>query len=150
MRQHRDFATRIVLVEMIGRSNLIAMVADTARNKLRIYDDSTLTAYAEERQNVAESTFKSDIHQVRIRQRKICVALSNKVFVLNFSNLEIEHVFETCDNDEGLLSINNEPSNLILAIPGKVAGYAVLCNFERNTETSIKAHKSSTNGWMQR
>lgn len=77
------------------------------------------------------------------------MALVNKVFVLNFSTLDVEHVFETADNEDGLLSINNEPSNLIMAIPGKIAGEAVLCNFEHRTETSIKAHKSSTNHGMQ-
>jgi WD40 repeat protein len=62
---------------------------------------------------------------------------------MNFANLDVEHVFETCDNDSGLMSINNDPSNFILAIPGKIVGYAILCNFERNTETSIKAHKTA-------
>jgi hypothetical protein len=99
--------------------------------------------YAEVEQNVAESTFKSDIKAILIRQKKVCVALVNKVFVLSFSTLEVEYVFETCENDDGLLSINNDPLNLIMAIPGKTAGEAILCNFGRNTETSIKAHKSS-------
>lgn len=100
---------------------------------------------SEAEENVAESTFKSDIKALSIRQKKVCVALINKVFVLSFSALEVEYVFETCDNDDGLLSINNDPLNLIMAIPGKVAGEAILCNFGRNTETSIKAHRSSTN-----
>jgi hypothetical protein len=30
-----------------------------------------------------------------IRQKRIIVALMNKVFVLNFSDLEVQHVFET-------------------------------------------------------
>ena len=68
-----------------------------------------------------------------IRQKKVCVALSNKVFVLNFSNLEVELVLETCDNDDGLMSINNDPLNLILAIPGKTLGYTILCNFAAKT-----------------
>lgn len=39
LRKEQDFAERIVLIEMIMRSNLIAMVREGSRNKLRIYDD---------------------------------------------------------------------------------------------------------------
>lgn len=42
LRQHRDFAAPITMIEMINRSNLLALVGFTegSRNKLRIYDDS--------------------------------------------------------------------------------------------------------------
>jgi hypothetical protein len=44
---------------------------------------------------VADLSFKSSIKSVCIRQNKIVVALSNKVFIVDLFTMQIEHVIET-------------------------------------------------------
>lgn len=80
---------------------------------------------------------------MKIRQKKILVALINKVFVLGFSTLENLHVFETAPNVDGLLSSNNDALNFILALPGQVNGSVILCFFESKKQLAIKAHQSA-------
>lgn len=80
---------------------------------------------------------------MKIRQKKILIALVNKVFVLDFSTLENLYVFETAQNVDGLLSSNNDPLNFVLALPGQTNGSVVLCFFEKKKQLAIKAHQSA-------
>ena len=69
--------------------------------------------------------------------------LINKVFVLDFSTLETIHVFETAPNQDGLISLNNDINNFVMALPGPNAGGVVLCFFEKKKQLAIKAHQSA-------
>lgn len=79
---------------MINRSNLLAMVGfrDTPfapPNKLIIYDDGKLYHNEDAQRIIADLAFKSSIKCIVIRQKKIVVALYNKVFVIGLFSMEV-------------------------------------------------------------
>lgn len=96
---------------------------------------------------IAELSFQSAIKQVRIRQSKIVVALKSKVFMVDLFNMEIEHIIDTFrfeeDETYNLISLSNNYSNFLLAVPGIANGHVLLVYLNRLTERNIKAHQSS-------
>ena len=82
-------------------------------------------------------SFQSNIMQVRIRQKKIIVALRNKVFVVDLFSMEIEHIIQTFSFEENerynIISLSNDPENTILAAPGPENGHVLLVYFNKLT-----------------
>ena len=67
--------------------------------------------------------------------------------------MEIEHIIATFKFEESerynIVSLSNDPKNLILAAPGLENGEVLLVYFNRLTERRVKAHQSSTEIPMQ-
>ena len=86
---------------------------------------------------MADLSFKSSIKSVCIRQNKIVVALYNKVFIVDLFTMQIEHAIETFKFEENekynMISLSNNPDNLILAAPGIENGHLLLVYFNRLT-----------------
>ena len=74
------------------------------------------------------------------------MALYNKVFIVDLFTMQIEHAIETFKYEEtekyNIVSLSNDPNNLILAAPGVDNGHVLLVYFNRLTERIIKAHQS--------
>lgn len=71
---------------------------------------------------------------VKIRLDKLVVALSTRIYILDFFSLQIIHVIPTLSFPEeepySLISISNDPNNLVLACPGLDLGQILLVHIE--------------------
>lgn len=85
---------------------------------------------------------------MKIRLKKMVVALTNKVYLIDFLTLEILHVIPTYKFPEeepyNLISMSNNPENLLLACPTNEVGYVLLVNVEEEKQRRIRAHQSSS------
>jgi len=143
LRFKRDFDGGIRIVEMLYRCNLLALVGGGKkpkfpRNKLIIWDD-----YRNE--VLAEIEYNSIINSVKLRHDKIVVAVDEKVFVYNFSDLNIIDQIPTVKNPKGLLAIAPEGETTVLACPHVKTGYVKIKIYSpTNSQTvvNIKCHES--------
>lgn len=71
---------------------------------------------------------------MKIRLKKMVVALTNKVYLIDFFTLEILHVIPTFKFPEeepyNLISMSNNPENLLLACPTNEVGYVLVVNVD--------------------
>ncbi len=66
------------------------------------------------------------VHSVRLRRDRICVALEHKVLVYNFADLRLLHSIETLSNPGGILALSAAAEQTILACPGLHVGQVPL------------------------
>ena len=64
----------------------------------------------------------AQVHSVRLRRDRICVALEHKVLVYNFADLRLLHSIETLSNPGGILALSAAAEQTILACPGLHVG----------------------------
>ena len=48
---------------------------------------------------------------------RIVVVLENRTYIYNFDDLRLIDAIETCPNHKGLVSLNPDPDNAVLATP---------------------------------
>ncbi|KAF9296453.1 WD repeat domain phosphoinositide-interacting protein 3, partial [Mortierella antarctica] len=112
----------ICIVEMLFRCNYLALVGGGKNpkyppNKVIIWDD-------ERNRGVIELEFRSEVKAVRLRRDKFVVVLVNKVIVYSFNLQPTKlHVFETVDNDRGLVALSSSDKHAILIFPGRQSGH---------------------------
>ncbi|KAF8460303.1 WD40-repeat-containing domain protein [Kalaharituber pfeilii] len=131
----KNLEAGIGIVEMLGRSNFLALVGGGRapkfpQNKVVIWNDvKAITAFSLE--------FRSEIKAVRISRSRIIAVLLNSVHIYAFSQPpEKLHVFETYDNPLGLCALSAKT----LAFPGRKAGYLQLFDLSTGNVTIIPAH----------
>jgi hypothetical protein len=60
------------------------------------------------------------VFAVKLRRDRVVVVLSTKVYVYRFSDLKLIDQISTVPNPKGIVSLCPDPSNNVLAIPGKL------------------------------
>jgi len=75
-------------------------------------------------------SFKSNVKNVKLKADRVVVVLDTKTFYLNFSDLKLLDLIETCDNNLGLCSLNTEGDYNIIACPDKTLGLIIVKLYE--------------------
>jgi WD40 repeat protein len=93
-------------------------------------------------------TFESNILAVKIRLKKMVVALTNRVYLIDFFSLEVLHIIPTFRFPEeepyNLISMSNDPDNMLMACPTVELGHVLLVNVDTEKQRRIRAHQSSS------
>ena len=130
----------VARAEMLFRCNILALVGGGdepkfSPNKVMIWDDH-------QGRCIGELAFKVPVRGVRLRRDKIVVALEHKVFVYQFSNLELEQQLDTSSNVEGLCVISPTTETTVMACPGLNTGQVRVELFDLGTTKFIAAHEA--------
>ena len=133
----RDFDGGIGIVEMLYRSNILAIVGGGSKpkypsNKVMLWDDHQMKC-------IGELSFKTNVLGVKLRKDMVVVVLEQKIYVYNFSDLKLLDTIETIDNPKGICCITPKDT-AILICPDKQNGKAFVQNFETGQKQSYKAH----------
>jgi hypothetical protein len=104
---------------MLFRCNILALVGGGKNpcyppNKVMIWDDY-------QNKCIAELEFATTVRAVRLRKDRIVVAVETKVFVYNFTDLQLIHTIETTNNPSGILALSPK-ENCVLVCPGTEPG----------------------------
>lgn len=105
----------IGIVEMMFRTNILALVGGGekpkfAKNKVFLWDDLSFKC-------IGELSFKANVRAVKLTKDKIVVVLESRTYIYNFDELRLIDAIETCPNPKGLVALNPDPENTVLATP---------------------------------
>ena len=115
---------------MMFRTNILALVGGGekpkfAKNKVFLWDDLSFKC-------IGELSFKTNVKAVKLTKDKIVVVLDNRTYIYNFDDLRLIDAIETCNNTKGLVALNPDPENAVLATPDKVLGNVRVNAYEKN------------------
>jgi hypothetical protein len=68
------------------------------------------------------------------------VVLENRTYIYNFDDLRLIDAIETCSNPKGLVALNPDPDNTVLATPDQLRGNVRVNVYEKNKSIKINAH----------
>lgn len=74
---------------------------------------------------------------------RIVVVLDNRTYIYNFDDLRLIDAIETCQNQKGLVALNPDPENAVLATPDKQKGHVRVNSYEKNKSIQVKAHETA-------
>lgn len=60
------------------------------------------------------------------------MVLENRTYIYNFDDLRLIDAIDTCSNPKGLVALNPDPENAVLATPDKTKGQVRVNSYEKN------------------
>lgn len=91
---------------------------------------------------IGELSFRSDVKAVRLRRDRVVVVLTQRIYVYRFSDLHLLDRINTIRNDQGLVALCADASNMVLACPGVSRGHVNVELYDLRRSTLIPAHES--------
>eukprot|EP00906_Rhabdomonas_costata_P007935 RCo011339 len=136
----REMSGAVGIVEMIYRSNLLAVVGGYGNKsypttKLVMFDTYMAAA-------IAEIPFLTDIKAVKLRRDRLLVATESAVYLYEMDQYELLAKFDTEPNIRGIAALSPEVNNPVLAVPTPQAGLVRVRNLQLSTEVIVTAHES--------
>mmetsp|Transcript_12055 Transcript_12055/g.16019 ORF Transcript_12055/g.16019 Transcript_12055/m.16019 type:complete len:347 (+) Transcript_12055:125-1165(+) len=140
-RFRRDLNGGIAIVEMLFRCNILALVGGGKNpkyppNKVMIWDDY-------QNKCIAELEFRTQVKAVRLRKDRIVVALDSKVYVYNFTDLQLIHSIETSPNPTGILALSPKENGMVLVCPGTEHGKTHIELYDLKQSLNITTHETN-------
>lgn len=116
----KEFHGGIGIVEMLFRSNILALVGD---GRDAHFPTSQVVLWDDRRnQPLAEVAFRHPVRAVKLQRQKLVVALDTDVFLYDLEDLQAPTKFATIRNFRGILSVSPSPDNAFLVCPGEDKG----------------------------
>jgi len=136
----RDFDGGIAIVSMLYRSNILALVGMDSKskfppNKVILWDDHAMKV-------IGELNFKYPVKSVKLRKEKIVVALEQRVYIYQITDLKLLDAIDTYDNPNGVCALSSKDATILIT-PDKKKGYIKINNYDTNVNSEIKAHESN-------
>jgi len=129
----------VIMIEMMYKSNFIALVFEKDPTKVIIWDDY-------EGRTRTEVSFHSEVLKIMLSKELLVVALEDKVFVFNFDNLKCIDQIETLDNPHGIcaMSQGEKPINTVVTWPHEFEGMLKVHIYvkEKGIENIFTAHET--------
>ena len=105
------------MVIMLYRANILALLGFESnpiynKNKVIIWDDY-------QKKSLSELKFSKNILNLKLLKDKIVVICLDKIFVFSLSSFENKDIIETGENTHGVIRINYNMENTIIAYPDK-------------------------------
>ena len=127
------------MVIMLYRTNILALLGSEINpnynnNKVIIWDDY-------QKKSLSELKFSQNVLNIKLRKDKIVVICLDKIYVFNLSSFESIDIIETGENIHGVIGINYNIDNTIIAYPDKKKGKIKIKNYEKTTNISVDAHE---------
>ena len=139
---NRDMNGGIGLIEMLNRSNILALIGGGksprySANKLVLWDDH-------KQKEISEMRFMSSVKNVKMKKDRIFAVTEDKIYVFNFNTLELFDTLETKNNNKGIISISIIGN--IIAYPDKdIIGSVKIKDYDKQADKTINAHKGPIN-----
>lgn len=124
---------------MLFRCNILALVGGGDRpkfhaNKVLLWDDH-------QQKCIGELSFRSQVKAIRMRKEKVVVVLENRIYVYKFVDLKLVDAIDTNINSRGLVALNPDTTNEVLATPDKQEGFVKLTLYRKSKSHVVKAHE---------
>ena len=134
----RDMKGGIGIIEMLNRSNILALVGGGknpkyAKNKLIIWDDHRAKV-------ISELRFNSEVKNVKLTRQHIYVVCTLSIYEFDFMTFKNTQTFQSPDNHRGLFTI--AVSSSIVAYPGNTCGSIAICKSANAAPEQISAHQN--------
>jgi len=129
------------MVIMLYRSNILGLVGSPKnpiykQNKVIIWDDH-------QKKSLSELKFSQDVLNLKLRKDKIVIVCQEKIYIFNLNSFQSIDIIETGENIHGVIGINYDINNTIIAYPDKKKGKIKIKNYEKETNIVIDAHEKT-------
>ena len=127
---------------MLYKTNILAM---TGGGKNPKYNPNKVILWDEYQTKVLyEFKFTSNIKNIKLKKDKIFIVCEQKIYVYSLDkDYKIIEIIETCDNVKGVIGINSEALNTIIAYPVNPIGFVMIKNYEKSKSLTIKPYDNN-------
>lgn len=111
----------------------------SAPHRVLIWDDHVP-------KEIGELSFRQVVLSVKLRKDAIAIALKDRVYVYNLSDLTLRDKIYTADNPHGLLSLSTQVQEMVLACPSVTPGHVRVELYGHRKTVLLEAHDGELRG----